>query len=95
VRFLCSRCLLAERHTQTDADYQRIQAIIGHEFFHHWTGNRVTVASWFDLTLKEGLTVLRDQLFTSDLNSAVAKRIEDVKFMYVFRLARPALCSRH
>jgi aminopeptidase N len=89
-----SRSLLAERNSQSDADFQRIEAIIGHEFFHHWTGNRVTCRDWHQLTLKEGLTVLRDQLFTSDLNSPVAKRIEDVKFMYGTLLAsRTALRS--
>lgn len=70
---------LADPRTATDTDFERILGVIGHEYFHNWTGNRVTVRDWFQLTLKEGLTVFRDQWFTSDLTSAAVKRIEDVR----------------
>uniref|UniRef100_A0A061S086 Aminopeptidase N n=1 Tax=Tetraselmis sp. GSL018 TaxID=582737 RepID=A0A061S086_9CHLO len=73
-----SRLILASPETATDSDYSRIEGVVGHEYFHNWTGNRVTCRDWFQLTLKEGLTVYRDQEFTSDLNSRPVKRIEDV-----------------
>ena len=71
--------VLARQDTATDADFERVEAIIGHEYFHNWTGNRVTCRDWFQLSLKEGLTVFRDQEFSSDLHSRPVKRIEDVK----------------
>ncbi len=71
--------ILALPETATDLDYIRIEAIIAHEYFHNWTGNRITCRDWFQLCLKEGLTVFRDQEFTSDLRSRPVKRIEDVK----------------
>jgi aminopeptidase N len=74
-----SAYVLARQDTATDTDFQGIQAVIGHEYFHNWTGNRVTCRDWFQLTLKEGLTVFRDQEFTSDMLSRPVKRIEDVK----------------
>lgn len=70
---------LASKETGTDADFQNIQGVIGHEYFHNWTGNRVTCRDWFQLTLKEGLTVYRDQEFSSDMLSRAVKRIEDVR----------------
>ncbi|MFC0812757.1 aminopeptidase N [Paracoccus panacisoli] len=73
-----SKLVLASPETATDSDYERIEAVIAHEYFHNWTGNRITCRDWFQLCLKEGLTVLRDQQFTSDLRSAAVKRIEDV-----------------
>ena len=73
-----SRLVLASPETATDTDYERIEGVIGHEYFHNWTGNRVTCRDWFQLTLKEGLTVYRDQEFTSDMNSRAVKRIADV-----------------
>ena len=76
-----SRLVLATPETATDSDYIHIQGVIGHEYFHNWTGNRVTCRDWFQLSLKEGLTVFRDQEFTSDLNSRLVKRIEDVQFL--------------
>eukprot|EP00210_Caulerpa_lentillifera_P000431 g417.t1 len=76
-----SRCVLASPETATDTDYGLIQGVIGHEYFHNWTGNRVTCKDWFQLTLKEGLTVFRDREFTSDLNSRSVKRINDVKVL--------------
>lgn len=74
-----SKFVLAKPETATDVDYEGIEAVIGHEYFHNWTGNRVTCREWFQLTLKEGLTVFRDQEFTSDMLSPAVKRIEDVK----------------
>ena len=74
-------CVLARPDTATDADYDRIQSIVGHEYFHNWTGNRVTCRDWFQLSLKEGLTVFRDQEFSADLNSRAVKRIEEVRIL--------------
>lgn len=74
-----SKFVLAKPETATDVDYEGIEAVIGHEYFHNWTGNRVTCRDWFQLTLKEGLTVFRDQEFTADMLSPAVKRIEDVK----------------
>jgi aminopeptidase N len=74
-----SAYVLADPATATDTDYERILGVIGHEYFHNWTGNRVTVRDWFQLTLKEGLTVFRDQWFTGDQTSETVKRIEDVR----------------
>ncbi|WP_338064751.1 aminopeptidase N [Thiomicrorhabdus aquaedulcis] len=74
-----SKFVLAKPDTATDVDYEGIEAVIAHEYFHNWTGNRVTCRDWFQLTLKEGLTVFRDQEFTADMLSPEVKRIEDVK----------------
>lgn len=74
-----SKFVLARADSATDADFEGIEAVIGHEYFHNWTGNRVTCKNWFQLTLKEGLTVFRDQEFTADMLSPAVKRIEDVK----------------
>ncbi len=71
--------VLARPDTATDTDYTNIEAIIAHEYFHNWTGNRITCRDWFQLCLKEGLTVFRDQEFTSDLRSRAVKRISDIK----------------
>ncbi|MGA1234454.1 MAG: M1 family aminopeptidase, partial [Lutimaribacter sp.] len=73
-----SSCVLARPDTSTDANFERIEAIIAHEYFHNWTGNRITCRDWFQLCLKEGLTVFRDAQFTSELRSAAVKRISDV-----------------
>ncbi len=73
-----SSCVLASAETSTDANFERIEAIIAHEYFHNWTGNRITCRDWFQLCLKEGLTVFRDQQFTGDQRSAAVKRIDDV-----------------
>jgi aminopeptidase N len=70
--------VLADPVTATDSDYERVEGVIGHEYFHNWTGNRVTCRDWFQLTLKEGLTVFRDQEFSGDMGSNAVKRIEDV-----------------
>ncbi|KAK2076397.1 hypothetical protein QBZ16_000922 [Prototheca wickerhamii] len=72
-----SRLVLATPASATDVDFSRIEGVVGHEYFHNWTGNRVTCRDWFQLTLKEGLTVYRDQEFSADLNSGPVKRIED------------------
>jgi aminopeptidase N len=69
---------LAKRETATDADFVSVERIVAHEYFHNWTGDRVTCRDWFQLTLKEGLTVFRDQQFTADMHSAAVKRISDV-----------------
>ena len=73
-----SSCVLASPDTSTDANFERIEAIIAHEYFHNWTGNRITCRDWFQLCLKEGLTVYRDAQFTADMRSEPVKRIEDV-----------------
>ncbi len=73
-----SSCVLSTPETSTDANFERIEAIIAHEYFHNWTGNRITCRDWFQLCLKEGLTVYRDSEFTSDMRSAPVKRISDV-----------------
>lgn len=73
-----SKYVLALPETATDDDFARIEAVIAHEYFHNWTGNRITCRDWFQLCLKEGLTVFRDQQFSSDMRSAAVKRIEDV-----------------
>ncbi len=73
-----SSAVLASPETSTDSNFERIEAIIAHEYFHNWTGNRITCRDWFQLCLKEGLTVFRDSQFTADLRSAPVKRITDV-----------------
>ncbi len=75
------KLILARPDTATDGDYEAIEAVIAHEYFHNWTGNRITCRDWFQLCLKEGLTVFRDAEFTSDLRSRAVKRIEDVRFL--------------
>jgi aminopeptidase N len=74
-----SRYVLARPDTATDQDYQGIEGVIAHEYFHNWTGNRITCRDWFQLSLKEGLTVFRDQEFSSDMGSRAVKRITDVR----------------
>ena len=73
-----SKYVLASPETATDQDFERIEGIVAHEYFHNWTGNRITCRDWFQLCLKEGLTVYRDQQFTADMRSRPVKRIEDV-----------------
>jgi aminopeptidase N len=74
-----TKYVLAKPETATDSDYESIEAVIAHEYFHNWTGNRVTCRDWFQLSLKEGLTVYRDQEFSADQGSRVVKRIGDVR----------------
>ena len=76
-----SKYVLAKPETATDVDYSRIEAVIAHEYFHNWTGNRVTCRDWFQLSLKEGLTVFRDQEFSADMTSRPVKRIQDVSVL--------------
>ncbi|MDH5602119.1 MAG: M1 family aminopeptidase, partial [Gammaproteobacteria bacterium] len=83
-------CVLASPETATDADYYNIQSIIGHEYFHNWSGNRVTCRDWFQLSLKEGFTVFRDQEFSADLNSRAVKRIDDVNILRSHQFAQDA-----
>lgn len=81
---------LADETSATDQDFQNIQGVIGHEYFHNWTGNRVTCRDWFQLTLKEGLTVFRDQEFSSDMLSRAVKRLEDVRLLKDAQFAEDA-----
>ncbi|GAW68043.1 aminopeptidase N [Geoanaerobacter pelophilus] len=76
-----SRYVLASPETATDDDYQAIEEVIGHEYFHNWTGNRITCRDWFQLSLKEGLTIFRDQEFSADMQSRPVKRIADVRLL--------------
>jgi aminopeptidase N len=85
-----SKYVLAKSDTATDNDFIGVEAVIGHEYFHNWTGNRVTCQDWFQLSLKEGLTVFRDQEFTSDMQSRAVKRIEDVRFLKAAQFAEDA-----
>ena len=82
-----SKLVLANEETSTDDELERIEGVVAHEYFHNWTGNRITCRDWFQLSLKEGLTVYRDQQFTSDMHNYENKRIDDVKFLrkYQFR----------
>jgi aminopeptidase N len=76
-----SSLLLADPETATDADYERIESVVAHEYFHNWTGDRITCRDWFQLCLKEGLTVFRDQEFSADQRSRPVQRIKDVKML--------------
>ncbi|GER33059.1 peptidase M1 family protein [Striga asiatica] len=86
-----SKLVLASPETATDADYAAILGVIGHEYFHNWTGNRVTCRDWFQLSLKEGLTVFRDQEFSSDLGSRTVKRIADVSTLRIYQFPQVML----
>ena len=85
-----AKFVLARPDTATDMDFQGVEAVIGHEYFHNWTGNRVTCRDWFQLSLKEGLTVFRDQEFTADMQSRAVKRIEDVRALRTLQFAEDA-----
>ena len=85
-----SKYVLARPDSATDTDFINIEGVIGHEYFHNWSGNRITCRDWFQLTLKEGLTVFRDQQFTSDMNSATVKRIDDVNVLRTRQFAEDA-----
>ena len=76
-----TRYILADPDTATDGDYDAIEGVVAHEYFHNWSGNRVTCRDWFQLSLKEGFTVLRDQQFSADRGSQAVKRIEDVRIL--------------
>lgn len=90
-----SKFVLANPQTATDEDYLAIEAVIGHEYFHNWTGNRVTCRDWFQLSLKEGLTVFRDQEFSSDLGSRAVNRINNVKILRTAQFAEDASPMSH
>lgn len=85
-----SKYVLARKDTATDGDFEAVEAVIAHEYFHNWTGNRVTCRDWFQLTLKEGLTVYRDARYTSDMTSAAVKRIDDVQGLRSHQFAEDA-----
>ncbi|RKZ80256.1 MAG: aminopeptidase N [Gammaproteobacteria bacterium] len=85
-----SAYVLASPETATDKDYHTIQSVVGHEYFHNWSGNRVTCRDWFQLSLKEGFTVLREQQFSADMNSAVVQRIDDVNQLRNMQFAEDA-----
>lgn len=78
-------CVLAHPETTTDAGFQRVEGVIAHEYFHNWSGNRVTCRDWFQLSLKEGFTVFRDEEFSSDMGSRTVKRIEDVNYLRTYQ----------
>ncbi|EON88173.1 aminopeptidase N [Plesiomonas shigelloides 302-73] len=90
-----SKFVLAKAETATDTDYLDIERVIGHEYFHNWTGNRVTCRDWFQLSLKEGLTVFRDQEFSSDLGSRAVNRINNVRVMRGAQFAEDASPMAH
>lgn len=85
-----TKFVLARPDTATDFDYEHIEGVIGHEYFHNWTGNRITCRDWFQLSLKEGFTVFRDQEFTGDRTSKAVKRIEDVNMLRTRQFAEDA-----
>jgi aminopeptidase N len=90
-----TKYILAKPETATDADFQNIEAVVAHEYFHNWTGNRVTCRDWFQLSLKEGLTVFRDQEFSADLNSRAVKRIADVQGLRTVQFQEDAGAMAH
>ncbi len=83
-------CVLANPKTTTDAAFQRVEAVVAHEYFHNWSGNRVTCRDWFQLSLKEGFTVYRDAEFSADMGSRTVKRIEDAAFLQTVQFAEDA-----
>ncbi|GED21390.1 aminopeptidase N [Halomonas halmophila] len=90
-----SAAVLTHPDTATDAAFQRVEGIVAHEYFHNWSGNRVTCRDWFQLSLKEGFTVFRDQTFSADVNSAPVKRIQDVSFFRTAQFAEDAGPTAH
>jgi len=87
--------ILADADTATDADFQRIEAIVAHEYFHNWTGNRITCRDWFQLSLKEGLTVFRDQEFSADVHDRGVKRVADVRLLRTAQFPEDAGPTAH
>lgn len=83
-------CVLANPKTTTDSAFQRVEAVVAHEYFHNWSGNRVTCRDWFQLSLKEGFTVFRDSEFSADMGSRTVKRVEDVAFLKTVQFAEDA-----
>jgi len=90
-----SKLVLADSMIATDDELERIESVIAHEYFHNWTGNRITCRDWFQLSLKEGLTVFRDQSFTADLHNLGLKRIEDVSFLRNFQFSEDSGPTSH
>jgi aminopeptidase N len=94
-----TKCVLASPATATDADYLGIESVVGHEYFHNWTGNRITCRDWFQLSLKEGLTVFRDQEFSMDMagspSARAVKRIQDVKALRALQFSEDAGAMAH
>lgn len=90
-----SRFVLARPEIAEDSDYEDIEAVIGHEYFHNWTGNRITCRDWFQLSLKEGLTVFREQEFSADMNARSVKRIVDVRRLRSFQFPEDAGPTAH
>ncbi|MCP4126005.1 MAG: aminopeptidase N [Gammaproteobacteria bacterium] len=90
-----SKYVLARPDTATDRDFQGIEGVIAHEYFHNWTGNRITCRDWFQLSLKEGLTVFRDQEFSADMGSRGVKRVEDVRMLRAHQFAEDASPMAH
>lgn len=90
-----SKYVLANEDTATDTDYFNVEAVIAHEYFHNWTGNRVTCRDWFQLSLKEGLTVFRDQQFSADMHSAAVTRIQNVRVLRAHQFAEDASPMAH
>ncbi len=80
-------CVLAKPETTTDTGFQRVEAVVAHEYFHNWSGNRVTCRDWFQLSLKEGFTVYRDAEFSADMGSRTVKRVEDVSLLRTIQFA--------
>ena len=88
-------CVLAHPKTTTDSGFMRVEAVVAHEYFHNWSGNRVTCRDWFQLSLKEGFTVFRDAEFSADMNSAQVKRIEDANFLRTLQFAEDSSPTAH
>lgn len=90
-----SQYILADPKTATDQNYEGVQSVVGHEYFHNWTGNRVTCRDWFQVTLKEGLTVFREQEFTADMTSRAVKRINDARRLRDYQFPEDAGPNAH
>ncbi len=88
-------CILAHPETTTDAGFQRVEAVVAHEYFHNWSGNRVTCRDWFQLSLKEGFTVFRDAEFSADMGSRTVKRVEDINLLRTVQFAEDAGPTAH
>jgi len=85
-----TQCVLADKTVATDADFRVVESVVAHEFFHNWTGNRVTLRDWFQLSLKEGLTIFRDQEFSAEMNSKTEQRIGDIRHLKTVQFAEDA-----
>lgn len=90
-----SKFVLVDEESATDEDFFNVESVIAHEYFHNWTGNRVTCRDWFQLSLKEGLTVFRDQQFSTDMTSALSNRIKQVRVMREHQFAEDASAMSH